>query len=130
MKINDQVENKKRQFASWLTSSSESYSLSTKKHVLIIIGLACSIVCLSLILNPLINRDKRTKAAKPTTTISGFEEPLLTDEDEKALQGFMYTLDSIKKIDSVTYDKAMQGREGLLDSIRFLLQYTGKSLTN
>ncbi len=131
MKINNKVENGKRQFASWLTTSSERHSLHTKKRFFIITGLACSAVCLSFILNPLLHHEEVSNSARQPTVISRALESdtIITMEDQLALEGFMHSLDSIKRVDSATYDQAMKGREGLLDSIRFLLQYAGKSLT-
>ena len=60
---------------------------------------------------------------KTTITIVPPEthEPVIAQEDLTMLMQFKSTLDSLYKFDRPTYEELLRGREGLLDSIDFLI---------
>lgn len=133
MKINDKIENAKRQLANRLGAASEQYSPKTKKWTLVIAGLCCASVCLLVMTLPFMEPQKgklNQNAVIPPVIGLPQPGPLLTHKDQEVLQGFIQTMDSLKRVDRNTYHNAIKGREGMIDSILFLLRYSGQQLIN
>lgn len=126
-KLSGAIENKKRQLAEFLGRKSEKLSPQGKKLSLLFFGVVMGGICLALIVKPF--QDSPANAYGFSKELSA---PLLTvprqqadsafsREDYKMLLGFKQTIDSLKQYDPTTYNELLKGREGLLDSINFLI---------
>jgi len=119
-----------RRIANRLSQRFEPLSLRTKKTVLICFGLAVTLACGSMIIRPFINNDSALTNLLP----KGIEMPhlrsapdnIFSEEDYLLLMGFKRTLDSLETYDPEVYHQMTQGRQGLLDSIDYLLGIYGK----
>lgn len=128
MKINDKFEKAKRRLANRLSRATDSYSTKTKKWVLTITGLVCAFLCIWLTLFPFIHKRKSFNAitTMPVVIHPSPNESILSAEEYRLLKSFLRTMDSLKQVDQEAYHKAMMGREGLIDSILFLLEHSGQ----
>lgn len=131
MKINDKLESAKRRLADKLGTLSERFSTKTKKWAVILTGLACATICIATIAIPFIKTKKTPlygNEAMPVVIRPQEPSSLLSVEEYQLLQGFIHTMDSLKYIDKEAYQKAITGREGMIDSILFLLRHSGEAL--
>lgn len=116
-----------RKLADYLRVQSEKLSSSQKKLVLAIFGLFIGGVYLTLTIRPFYYSSAKefnlpegmtTKAlVMPPTE----REAIFSEEDYLMLMKFKSTLDSLYKKDRPVYDELLRGREGLLDTINFLI---------
>jgi hypothetical protein len=125
MKLSEKIENYKRQLADNLTRTSERFSLQSKKRLLAVLGIIMGCICLAMMIEPFRkpfnNMDMIPAAQHDPVVIVPPENPLLSPQDYKMLLEFKQTMDSLKVNDRISYDEILQGREGLLDSINFLI---------
>jgi hypothetical protein len=56
--------------------------------------------------------------------------PLLTQEEIRMLTQFIQTMDSLEQVDKKTFKQALRGREGMMDSIRFMLDQVQRTKIN
>lgn len=84
-------------------------------------------ISLGLIFRPFLNSKAGSftipEGMKTTITIVPpySREPVISQEDLQMLMEFKSTLDSLYQFDRPTYEELLRGREGLLDSINFLI---------
>lgn len=116
-----------RKFADYLKTQSEKLSLSQKKLALAIFGLLMGGICLTLTIRPFyyssaseINLPEGM-TTKALVIPPAEREAMFSEEDFLMLMKFKSTLDSLYKTDRPVYDDLLRGREGLLDSINFLI---------
>jgi len=127
MKLSEKIENYKRQLADNLTRTSERFSLQAKKRLLAFLGIIMGCICLAMMIEPFRtpfnNMDMIPAAQHAPVVIVPPEngKSLLSQQDYKTLLEFKQTMDSLKVNDRISYDEILQGREGLLDSINFLI---------
>ena len=127
MKLSEKIEKYKRQLADNLTRTSERFSLQSKKRLLAFLGIIMGCICLAMMIEPFrkpFNNMNMIQAAQHTPVVivpPGNGESLFSPQDYKTLLGFKQTMDSLKVNDRISYDEILQGREGLLDSINFLI---------
>lgn len=131
MKLNDKLETLKRNLAGNLSQATEGYSAKTKKRTLLLTGFACALLCIWLSALPFISKRTTTRAnvSMPVVIHPLQNEPILSKEEYKLLEGFITTMDSLKQVNREAYQNAMTGREGLIDSILFLLRHSEQQLT-
>ncbi len=128
-RLSDAIEKRKRAVAEFLGRTSERLSPNGKKLSLLFFGIVMGGVSLALITAPF--RDSPVSAygftkelSPPSTTVPiQPSDSIFSQEDYQLLIGFKHTLDSLKQYDPATYHELIKGREGLLDSINFLLRF-------
>ncbi len=126
-KLPEKIDQLKRYLASFLGRQSEKLSSQQKKLSLLFFGILMGGISLGLIFRPFINSESGSftipEGMKTTITIVPPEthEPIIVQEDLQMLLEFKSTLDSLYKFDRPTYEELLRGREGLLDSIDFLI---------
>lgn len=122
------IEKRKRQLAEFLGTKSERLSARGKKVALLFFGIVMGGVSLALITKPFrdstsvdysFTRMRHTPVPIPSGEPS---DSLFSREDYELLIGYKQTLDSLKKYDPATYHELLKGREGLIDSIDFLIR--------
>ncbi|PZR20455.1 MAG: hypothetical protein DI539_10740 [Flavobacterium psychrophilum] len=127
MKLSEKIETYKRQLADNLNRASERFTLQSKKRFLALLGIILGGICLSMMIEPFrkpFNNMNMIPAAQRAPVVivpPGNGESLLSPQDYKTLLEFKQTMDSLKINDRISYDEILQGREGLLDSINFLI---------
>lgn len=127
MKLSEKIEKYKRQLADNLNRRSERLTLQSKKRLLAFLGIILACICLVMMIEPFrkpfSNMDMIPAAQRGPVVIvpPGSGESLLSPRDYKMLLEFKQTMDSLKVNDRISYDEILQGREGLLDSINFLI---------
>lgn len=128
-RLSDAIEKGKRAIAEFLGRTSERLSPNGKKLSLLFFGIVMGGVSLALITAPFrdspINAYGLTKELSPplTTVPIPPSDSIFSQEDYQLLIGFKHTLDSLKQYDPATYHELIKGREGLLDSINFLIRF-------
>lgn len=116
-----------RKFADYLKIQSEKLSLSQKKLALALFGLLIGGVCLTLTIRPFYySSANEINLPEGMTTEARVippaeREAMFSEEDYLMLMKFKSTLDSLYKKDRPVYDELLRGREGLLDTINFLI---------
>lgn len=130
-KSNEWTQTRKIAIAIWLTRLSEKLTQRGKKTFLIIFAFVVSAICLFLILAPFTvsrgtsanrlpgNDKKHNKTTPPPLT----NAPVISEGDLNTMIKFRRTLDSLKRHDPDTYNSLTQGRQGLIDSIDFLIRF-------
>lgn len=127
MKLSEKIETYKRQLADNLNRASERFTLQSKKRFLAFLGIILGCICLAMVIEPFrkpFNNMDMIPAAQHAPVVivpPGGAESLLSSQDYKTLLEFKQTMDSLKVNDRTAYDEILQGREGLLDSINFLI---------
>lgn len=128
-RLSGAIEKRKRMIADFLGRTSERLSPNGKKLSLLFFGIVMGGVSLTLITAPFrsssINTYGFTKElSAPLTTVPVQpSDSVFSQEDYELLLGFKHTLDSLKQYDPATYHELIKGREGLLDSINFLIRF-------
>lgn len=118
-----------RKFTDYLRTQSEKLSLSQKKLALVIFGLLMGGICLTLTIRPFYySSESEFNLPEGMTTKAlvippAEREAMFSEEDFLMLMKFKSTLDSLYKTDRPVYDDLLRGREGLLDSINFLIDF-------
>ncbi|HPM29960.1 MAG TPA: hypothetical protein PLJ60_06465 [Chryseolinea sp.] len=126
-KLSEKIDRLKRYLATFLSRQSEKLSSQQKKLSLLFFGILMGGISLRLIFRPFLNSESGSftipEGMKTTITIVPPEthEPVIAQEDLTMLMQFKSTLDSLYKFDRPTYEELLRGREGLLDSIDFLI---------
>lgn len=116
-----------RKLADYLRRQSEKLSSPQKKLALALFGLLMGGICLTLTIRPFYNPSTsgfnfpEGMKAKAFIVPPAEREVMFSEEDYLMLMKFKSTLDSLYKADRPTYDALLIGREGLLDSINFLI---------
>lgn len=119
------IEMKKRAFANFLSQHYEPLSKRNKKLSLLAFGMVMGGVSLYLILSPFAGApdswsfSEKTEIPKPI--IRQPTEPLVTKEEHDLLVSYRSTLDSLKLHDPVSYEILLSNRQGLIDSLNFLI---------
>lgn len=127
MKLTEKIEAGKRRLADYLNKASERLSKKTRKQLFASIGIIMACICLVIIIEPFRNSKSNpdaiiNQAKFPSVIISPNEsEPLFSKEDYDMLVDFKTTMDSLKRYDPASYQEILNGREGLMDSITFLI---------
>lgn len=119
-----------RRIASILSKKFEPLPLRWKKTLLICFGLAVTIACIGMIVHPFFKEDtgllhilsKRIE----TPDVRNPPDEMFPEADYHLLMGFKRTLDSLKVYDPDTYQQMTHDRQGLLDSIDYLIGIYGK----
>jgi hypothetical protein len=118
-----------RKLADYLRTQSEKLSSSQKKLALALFGLLMGGICLTLTIRPFYySSTNEFSLPKGMTTVARVippaeREAMFSEEDYLMLMKFKSTLDSLYKTDRPVYDDLLRGREGLLDSINFLMEF-------
>lgn len=122
-KIQAVIEKSKRQLAEYLRSQTQRLTTRQQKAVLIGSGLAVGAACLFLMIGPFLGSQKSDlpSIGKMPSALPMPNSPVLSPEDYQMLRGFIRTIDSLKYYDPLTYQEAIKGREGLIDSVRQLI---------
>lgn len=118
-----------RKLADYLRMQSEKLSSSQKKLALALFGLLMGGTCLTLTIRPFYYSSTNefslpegmTTAARVIPPAE--REAMFSEEDFLMLMKFKSTLDSLYKTNRPVYDDLLRGREGLLDSINFLMEF-------
>lgn len=118
-----------RKLADYLRMQSEKLSSSQKKLALALFGLLMGGICLTLTIRPFYYSSTNefslpegmTTAARVIPPAE--REAMFSEEDFLMLMKFKSTLDSLYKTNRPVYDDLLRGREGLLDSINFLMEF-------
>jgi hypothetical protein len=91
-------------------------------------ALAVAAICIGIIAikEPFSMASTTGALAKPEyrkhSTVSPFiEERLLTPAEYAMLVGFLDTMDSLRQYDAATYEYILEGHEGLVDSVSFVI---------
>lgn len=121
------MESGKQQLAKFLNRHSEKLSTGQKKLALLFMGILMGCISFMFILKPFQDSAAHTFRLPEGMVSNGLIIPpgehdaMFTEEDYRLLLKFKSMLDSLYKVDRATYDQVLQGREGLLDSIDFLI---------
>ncbi len=116
-----------RKFSDYLKTQSEKLSSSQKKLALALFGLLMGGICLALTIRPFYSSPVSEFNLPEGMTTKAFvippaeREAMFSEEDYLMLMKFKSTLDSLYKTDRPVYDGLLRGREGLVDSIDFLI---------
>lgn len=116
-----------RKLADYPRRQSERLSSTQKKLALALFGLLMGGICLTLTIRPFYNSSASGFNLPEGVTTKAFiippgeGEAMFSEVDYLMLMKFKSTLDSLYKADRPTYDALLVGREGLLDSINFLI---------
>lgn len=127
-KLSVAIEKKKSQLAEFLGRASEKLSSNEKKLALLFFGIVMGGISLTLIVRPFRNSPENTygfsrELHEPITSIPiQPSDSVFSQGDYQLLIGYKHTLDSLKQHDPATYHELLKGREGLLDSINFLIR--------
>lgn len=118
-----------RKLADYLRTQSEKLSSSQKKLALALFGLLMSGICLTLTIRPFYYSSASEfnlpegMTTKAQVIPPAEREAMFSEEDYLMLMKFKSTLDSLYKTDRPVYDDLLRGREGLLDSINYLIDF-------
>lgn len=116
----------KRRLASFLQVQSERLSPDTKRIVLALFGIVMGGLCLLLILRPISDSPTTgsyTVSIPKVTPAPKMNEQVVTGDEYRMLADFIRAIDSLKQHDIPLFKEIIEGREGLLDTVRFLLQF-------
>ena len=126
-KLTQKAEQGKRTVADYLAQQSEKLSPSKRKFTFLFLGVAMAGICLSFLVNPFQQTGPKnyflpSQASTPTMPVPIHEaDSAFSAQDYQTLVAFKHTLDSLKQTNPAGYEDLMKGREGLLDSINFLI---------
>jgi|APTNR8051073442_1049403.scaffolds.fasta_scaffold04610_3 hypothetical protein len=118
-----------RKLADYLRRQSEKLSSSQKKLALALFGLLMGGICLTLTIRPFYYSSASEfnlpegMTTKARVIPPAEREAMFSEEDFLMLMKFKSTLDSLYKTDRPVYNELLRGREGLLDSINFLIDF-------
>lgn len=116
----------KHKIAQNLTKQSERLSPLQKKWYLLTIGVLTGGLCLALVLQPVIQwNDKAIPYPANASQYAIVPQPnpgLFTEEDYLLLTRFKLTMDSIYKVDRITYDELLKEHHGLMDTVNLLIK--------
>jgi hypothetical protein len=137
-RINDKINSKKKKIADFLSAKSERLSVSRKKLLLVTFGIVMGGTSLYLLTTPFHATTKVISIAPspsetPQVIIPDRPENLISHGDYELLVGFRQTLDSLRLYDPFTYQLLLRERQGLIDSLDFLIRLYhdhGKALLN
>jgi hypothetical protein len=125
-RLSRRIEKGKRKLADFLNRQSERLSVNGKKTALICFGVIVTLVSVMMIIEPF--RNKMTHAAtffpaqiEAPSVPKPFSDDVFSEEDYLLLTGFKKMLDSLKRHDPQVYHEVLKGRDGLLDSVNFLI---------
>lgn len=127
MKLTEKIEVGKRRLADYLNKASERLSMKTKRRLFASIGIITGCICLLMIVEPLRNPKNDSapilnQAKFPAVIVPPDDsDPLFSEKDYNMLVDFKTTMDSLKVYDRTAYQEILNGREGLMDSITFLI---------
>lgn len=135
-KIEQEVESRKQELSGFLSKQSERLSPRGKKILLLVFGIILGGAGLLLITQPFRHTTSTLSIASPPSEgpaiiILDHPEDLISHGDYQLLVGFRKTLDSLKLHDPYTYQSLLRERQGLIDSLDFLIrlyQDRGKAL--
>ena len=128
MNLSEKNQKVKRQLADYLNRMSEKLSIQTKKRILVTVGILMGCICLAMMFepfrNPMIDQQVIPHETKVPIVIVPPEsnDALLSPEDYSMLLEFKQTMDSLMINDRGSYEEILNGREGLMDSINFLIR--------
>lgn len=97
-----------------------------QKRSFITAGCVVASLCLFMVVSPFTTKDNDTQIVprgESSTVIVPPIDPLLSTSDLMMLQDFKQVMDSLKIYDKKTFREILQGREGLLDTVEFLLRW-------
>jgi len=137
-RINQKIDSKKKELADFLSMQSERLSVSRKKLLLVTFGIVMGGASLYLLTTPFhATTEVISIAPSPSETpqviIQDRPENLISHGDYELLVGFRQTLDSLRLHDPFTYQSLLRERQGLIDSLDFLIRLyhdRGKALLN
>ena len=120
------IEQLKRKLADFLGRQSERLTVSQRKVVLVLFGLSVGSICAGLVVRPFAE-DQQERFMIPTSV----EAPKLVQPetagqtDYQSLIWFKRVMDSLKHSPEgrAQYERIMNERPGLLDSVDFILSY-------
>lgn len=97
-----------------------------QKRSFIAAGCVVASLCLFMVVSPFTTKDNDTQIVprgESSTVVVPPIDPLLSTSDLMMLQDFKQVMDSLKIYDKKTFREILQGREGLLDTVEFLLRW-------
>lgn len=118
-----------RKLSDYLRTQSEKLSSSQKKLALALFGLLMGGICLTLTIRPFYYSSASEfnlpegMTTKAQVIPPAEREAMFSEEDYLMLMKFKSALDSLYKADRPVYDELLRGREGLLDSINYLIDF-------
>lgn len=125
--LSQTIDNHQRQLAAYIGRQSEKLSRQTKTFLLLAFAIVIGGISLTLVIRSFQDSPAKTLiiplGIKTPALVKPhqYAGPLLSGDEYKILIDFKQTLDSLKTYDRATYDELLKGREGLLDSINFLI---------
>jgi hypothetical protein len=127
MKLSEKIEGGKRQIANYLNELNEKFSQPTRKKIFVIVGIIMGCICLAMIIepfrNPIGDRDVILRDGNVPVVIAPPDaEPLISSEEFSMLTDFKKMIDSLRVYDHKSFREILSGRDGLMDSIDFLIK--------
>jgi len=125
--LTSSIESGKRKVADFMEKQSERLSPSGKKRALICFGLIVTLASIMMMTEPFRDKAVNTSTFFPSQMevppgTRPFPDDVFSEEDYLLLSGFKRTLDSLKQYDPQVYRELLNGRQGLLDSMDYLLR--------
>lgn len=124
-RLSRKVEEVKRNTASYLGKQSDKLSIKQKKLTFIVFGVLMAGVCLSLIVKPFngvsTTLDALTSHAMTTIPVQQ-DDSVFSRKDFQTLLRFKHSMDSLKQANPEGYNEFLKDRQGLIDSVNFLIE--------
>jgi hypothetical protein len=125
-KVFNFIEPKKVELANFLSQQSERLSQRNKKIALLIFGIVLGGASLFLIVDSVRTDSAATWALSeqgsiPKSIVQQQNQPLISKDEYELLVAYRNTLDSLKLQDPFTYHRLLENRQGLIDSLNFLI---------
>jgi hypothetical protein len=125
-KVISSIEKTKITLTHFLSRQSEKFSPAGKKLLLLVFGLLMGGISLYLMIEPFRNPVSAerlfSKQQIQKTIVPQPAPPLISKEEYLLLISYKKTLDSLRRYDPQSYQVLMQHRQGLLDSLEFLIR--------
>lgn len=132
------LDQKKRYTADFLSQQMERLPTTGKRIVVLVFGvIMCSATVLVVVRSFSASHQNENVAPKPSDhakpLIEDYTGNLISHGDYELLVGFRKTLDSLRLHDPMIYQNLLRERQGLIDSLDFLIKIynsQGKALLN
>lgn len=115
-----------RKLADYLAQQAERFSPRTKKMMLVLLGILTTVLSVWLVIEPFrrvypVNATIMQDQISIQPFVRAFPDEVFSEEDYIMLKKFKNMLDSLRRYDPKIYREVLHGREGLLDSINYLI---------
>jgi hypothetical protein len=121
MKREENITEDKRGVLSTIYHACHTLSRRAKRQLLAMTGIGIVCICILAIVEPKKNIDIVPSGYTVLHLENSGDETLLSGSEYKMLLDFIHTMDSLRTHDRATYDAILQGHEGLLDSVHFVI---------